>query len=165
MTGRLFLMMLLIVLFQRDCNGAENTGMTGDQVTIKRKIFGAIDQTAMDAVVRASVANDSVGIQQLVDSGRAVVIDEGSQALMLKPGISYSHVRLADGRAVFVDATATVGPPLGPTKPISAEGYFCCIAVLAFPAVFVVAFIFQAIKATRGRSKNGTDRTDGTDET
>lgn len=62
-----------------------------------RIVAVAVDEEAFDAFTKAAVANDEIGIGQLITSGRIFTVPQNTRVLVLDPGVLSTTVRILDG--------------------------------------------------------------------
>ncbi len=73
----------------------------GDNVRIYESglttVTVAVDGDAFDALTSAAVANDAVGYENVLLSGRAFTVPNGTRALVLDKGFTKTKVRVMEG--------------------------------------------------------------------
>jgi len=96
---------LLVVLLVRAANapeGADNAARhVGSRGVIRSDgqgyVYVATTKEAHDALIKAAVANDLVGIRQLMAGGSAGMVPDGTQVLVIDQGMYVRQVRFESG--------------------------------------------------------------------
>lgn len=70
----------------------------GQEGNITTDCFGAVDDASWDALSEAAVADDRVGINQLVMDGKVLLLDQGEKVKVLDHSWTAHKVRVVDGK-------------------------------------------------------------------
>lgn len=62
----------------------------------------AVDETAYDEMLKASIAGDSVGLRQMVLSGRVELVPNNTRILVIDRGLYRRKVRIMEGAAAGI---------------------------------------------------------------
>lgn len=70
----------------------------GQEGNITTDCFGAVDDASWDALSEAAVADDQVGINQLVMNGKVLLLNQGEKVKVLDHSWTAHKVRVVDGK-------------------------------------------------------------------
>ena len=75
-------------------------GEEGDVKSSANKTVIATSEASFDALIKASVANDTMGIAQLVLDGRAFAVENGTKVLVIDRTTGARQVRILEGELI-----------------------------------------------------------------
>lgn len=100
----------VILYFVGSCDGlfkSSNTPHIGDNIVFIKNTLGGIDKDVQDEVGRLVVANDQIGLSQLIMQGKVYPISKGDRGKMIGGSWMLIRIRLSNGNACWVP-TGTV---------------------------------------------------------
>ena len=98
----LFVIILaLIAIFIPNDNTSGACG-PGESIILTEETFGAVDEKTYDEMNEARLANDKIGLLQLMYDGRVEHLKPGTQGLVLKLSMWKIKIRLNNGNAYWV---------------------------------------------------------------